>query len=165
MKLTHNQKKSIVNLYNKNYSSRRIAEIVLGRKSRKSTINDFLKTYNQASNSSLKTIFLDIETAPMKSYHWKRWKENIGQDQVLSESFIIAFSYQALGEEERYFSTITPTDILAENDRNLVESLHEIMNNANVIIGHNINKFDIPFINSRMVFHKLQPPNHYVVIM
>jgi len=167
MKLTHKQKKDIIELHNSNTPSREIARIVLGRKSRKSTINDFLKTYklNQINNNeSLKTIFLDIETAPMKSFHWKRWKENIGQNQVLSESFIIAFSYQFLGEEERYFLTTSPSDVLAENDSDLVHSLYDILNDADIIIGHNINKFDIPFINSRMAYYNIQPPTHYRTI-
>jgi hypothetical protein len=29
---------------------------------------------------SLKILLLDIETAPMKAYVWKRWKENISLD-------------------------------------------------------------------------------------
>ena len=32
-----------------------------------------------------KILIFDIETAPMRAYVWKRWKENISLDQTISE--------------------------------------------------------------------------------
>ena len=36
-----------------------------------------------------KILIFDIETAPMRAYVWKRYKENISLEQTISESFML----------------------------------------------------------------------------
>ena len=44
------------------------------------------------NHNKQKILFLDIETAPMRSYTWGRWKQNISLSQTISEWFIISWS-------------------------------------------------------------------------
>ena len=46
--------------------------------------------FNLPIANSLKVLFLDIETAPMVSYTWGRWQQNVGLDQTVSEWFILS---------------------------------------------------------------------------
>jgi DNA polymerase elongation subunit (family B) len=168
MKLTNHQIKEIYSLSNKGYSHRRIAEIVLDRRSRKSTVSDLLKKgVNPTLEEPIKKpiiVYLDIETAPCLGYYWKRWEENISEAQVVSESFIICYSYKLAGDEEIYFNVLNPTEIDTEDDSRLLKGLHKILSNSDIIIAHNGIRFDLPVIQTRMLFHGLTPPLPYKVI-
>ena len=166
MKLTENQIKLIFNLHNKGYSNRYIAETVLGRKSRQSTVNDLLKSlkHNKYSIKLPKILFLDIETAPCLGYYWSRWKTNIGQPQVVSESFIISYSYKLLSDVHVYHDVLTKEEIINEDDSRLVKNLHTILSNIEICVAHNGINFDIPIIQTRMLLHGLNEPLPYKVI-
>lgn len=51
-----------------------------------------------------------------------------------------------------------------ENDRAIVQDLWQILNDADVIIAHNGDKFDIPKINARLVAHELPPPKPFQTV-
>jgi hypothetical protein len=50
-------------------------------------------------------LFLDIETAPLQSYHWGLWDQNIGLEQIGTEWSILSFSAKWLGERRVIRST------------------------------------------------------------
>ena len=66
-------------------------------------VNEAKRKYKESlteGQKSLKILLLDIETAPMKAYVWKRWKENISLDQTISEWFMLCWSAKWLYSEE-----------------------------------------------------------------
>lgn len=50
------------------------------------------------------------------------------------------------------------------NDRELVKKLWQMFEEADVVIAHNGDEFDIKKANARFAFHKLQPPAPYMKI-
>lgn len=170
MKLTEAQKKQIVDLKNKGYSSRKIAEIVLGFKSKKSTINDFLNKYKttymfeEPILPKAKILFLDIENAPCIGYYWQRWKTTIHESQVKSESFILSYAYSWLGDEEVVVSYLKHNEVINEDDSRLVKELQKLLSEADIVVVHNGIDFDIPIINTRMVYHDIKQPLPYKIV-
>ncbi len=58
--------------------------------------------------TKLRVLLLDIETAPIQSYHWRLWEENISIDQVQVDWSILSFGAKWLGEPMRkavYYDT------------------------------------------------------------
>lgn len=108
-----------------------------------------------------KILILDIETAPLKAYVWKRWKENISLDQTISEWFMIAWSAKWLEEDATYSSVLTSKEILHEDDSRIVKNLWILLDEADIIIAHNGKNFDIPKINSRFILCGCVPPSPY----
>jgi uncharacterized protein YprB with RNaseH-like and TPR domain len=51
-----------------------------------------------------------------------------------------------------------------ECDQKLVTELWELFNQADVIVGHNGDAFDIKKSNARFIIHKLRPPSSYKTI-
>jgi hypothetical protein len=47
-----------------------------------------------------RVLTLDIETAPLESYTWGIWDQNIGLNQIKSEWTILSFSAKWLGEKK-----------------------------------------------------------------
>lgn len=106
-------------------------------------------------------LIVDIETAPMKAYVWKRWKENISLEQTISEWFMIAWSAKWLYAKSIGGEVLTPEEILKEDDSRIVKDLWEMVNSADVVVTHNGNQFDIPKMNSRFIIHNLPPTKPY----
>lgn len=119
------------------------------------------RLYRQSHKSIPKILLFDIETAPMKAYIWKRWKENISLDQTISEWFIICWSAKWLGSSEVFGDCLTPEESLKEDDSRVVKSLWKVLNEADIVISHNGKKFDIPKSNSRFIIHNLPPCTNY----
>lgn len=108
-----------------------------------------------------KVLIFDIETSPMKAYVWKRWKENISLEQTISEWFMIAWSAKWLYGKTVMGEVLTPEEALNEDDSRIVKSLWELINQADVVVAHNGNAFDIPKMNSRFIIHGLPPTKPY----
>lgn len=52
----------------------------------------------------------------MRAFVWKRWKENISLGQTISEWFMLCWSAKWLYSTEVYGESITPEDVLKEDD-------------------------------------------------
>jgi hypothetical protein len=132
----------------------------------KSTVSDHLRKYFKfkkvevepaegAVPQSAKILLLDIECAPTTAYVWGRWDQTVSQKQVVNEGYLLTYSAKWLGEE-----TIVSNRIYeAQNDEVLVRELSELMSNADLIVAHNAQKFDIPLIKTRMVALGMTPPS------
>lgn len=177
MKLSKNEEQRILELDKFGFSKRSIAEAVLGRSTRESTVRDFLKKTNRESTPKVKEILadsevvpspkilmLDIETSPTASWVWGRWKQNIYQDQVIQESFILSYAAKWLYDIDIISEVLTVDEVFSEDDSRLIESLSDIMDKADIIVAHNGQKFDIPIVNTRMLFHKIDQPSPYKIV-
>lgn len=103
-----------------------------------------------------KMLFTDIETSPNLAYVWKLFKENIPLDRLIDEGEILSYSY-AFGDDvpicftqDRYFSY-----------REFLKPLRKALDEADIVVGHNSNKFDLPIINSAFLREGLAPPSPY----
>ena len=172
MKLTKYEQQRIVELNERGFSARKIAELILGRSSRKSTVSDFLKSprppYKVETELELintpNILMLDIETSPTSAWVWGRWKQNIYQDQVIRESFVLSYAAKWLYDAKIFSEVLTVDEVFGEDDSRLIESLSILMDEADIIVAHNGQKFDIPIINTRMLFHKIDQPSPYKII-
>lgn len=167
MKLTEQEKNTILELKDKGLSNREIARRVLGRTSRKSTISDFLKVYCVETPYNIKSpkiLVFDCEVAPILSYVWGRWKQNIYQDQILQESYVLTYGCKWLGQEEIIFGNLSAGEALAEDDKRLVKEVHDLFDMADIIIGHNIIQYDTKVLNTRFLLYGLKPPKPYKCI-
>lgn len=127
----------------------------------KKMVKSSLSSTPPSVENKVKILILDIETTPMQAYVWKRWKENISLDQTISEWFMICWSAKWLNDDRAFGDCCTSDEMLAEDDMRICYSLWKVLNEADIVIAHNGNKFDIPKINSRFVVHGFLPPSPY----
>jgi predicted nucleic-acid-binding Zn-ribbon protein len=105
-----------------------------------------------------RVLTLDIETAPLESYTWGIWDQNIGLNQIKSEWTILSFSAKWLGEKKViYGDTGGNGPGLVRNDRPLLEQLWALLDNADIVVTQNGKKFDIRKINSRLIMAGFKP--------
>lgn len=111
---------------------------------------------------SAKVLLLDIETAPSLGWVWGKWEQNVID--FKQDWYILSFAYKWLGEREVHCVALPDFHGYAkerENDRALVQRLWQLMDEAEVIVAHNGDGFDIKKSNSRFISHGLPPPSPY----
>lgn len=108
-----------------------------------------------------KILIFDIETAPMQSYVWGLWKQNIHIDHIINEWFVICWSAKWLYSNEVLGDVITPDEILKQDDKRVVTSLWKLFDEADIIVAHNGDRFDIPRMKTRFIINGLKPPSPY----
>jgi hypothetical protein len=59
---------------------------------------------------------------------------------------------------------LTKDEVLANDDSRIMKNLWILLDNCNICIGHNSDKFDLKKINTRFLIHGLQPPSPYRTI-
>lgn len=106
-----------------------------------------------------KILLIDIETSPTKAFIWRMWKENIGNNQVIDHSFIMTFTAKWLGED-----TVIYNETRTEDDSAITWMMINLFDEADFVIAHNADRFDVPRINAAAIKNGLNPPSPYRVI-
>jgi len=106
-------------------------------------------------------LILDIETAPIKASVWGLWNQNIYIDQIISDWFMLTWSAKWLNSPNVMSNKLTSTEALNEDDSRIVKNLWNLLNDADIVIAHNGEKFDIPKIKARCLIHNLPPTSFY----
>jgi hypothetical protein len=108
-----------------------------------------------------KILILDIETAPIKAYVWGIWKQDVRLDAIISDWFILSWSAKWLYDARVMSDRLSGEEALKENDKRLVCGLWNVLDQADIVIAHNGNSFDVPKINSRFLRWGLAPTSPY----
>lgn len=125
------------------------------------------KTYNTCNHkpepidTGAKILILDIETAPIRAYTWGIWNQNIGINQIQSDWFCLTWAAKWLFEDKVYSGKISAKEVRSEDDNRIIKGIWELVNQADIVIAHNGEKFDIPKLNTRFIINGLQPPLPY----
>lgn len=95
-------------------------------------------------------LILDVETAAAEVLTFGRFKQNIGQDNILKEGgWLLCACWRWIGEEEVYYTFLTPEEVQKADDSRIIAHLFEEMQQADAIIAHNAVGFDHKVIQAR----------------
>jgi hypothetical protein len=111
-----------------------------------------------------KILLLDVETAPIRAFVWQLWKQDISLPQLISDFYILTWSAKWLEGKTIFSERLTGTEAVYEDDERIIRKLWAVIDDADIIIAHNGDNFDLMKINTRFVIHKLPPPSSYKTI-
>jgi rRNA maturation protein Nop10 len=106
-----------------------------------------------------KILYLDIETAPKTAWVWKFWKENISPKQLVEDEWIMSFSALWGDSDEIIYE-----ENHNEDDFEIVAKLIRLLDEADIVIGHNVKKFDCATISWRALVAEVPPPSPYKIV-
>jgi DNA polymerase elongation subunit (family B) len=107
----------------------------------------------------MKTVALDIETAPAICFSFTLWKANIGLEQIIEHPRIIAFSYQWEGSKKvGFFSEYH------NSRKEMLDAFHAILDEADVVLHFNGKRFDTPWIRGELAIEGYEPPSPFAEI-
>jgi len=108
-----------------------------------------------------RTLVLDIENSPILADVWGLWKNNVGLNQINRDWIIISWAAKWIDEDYTYSDALFhyKSDYKEdpEYDGNILRSLKDMLDEADIVIGHNSNRFDLPKIRARMIQHGILP--------
>ena len=104
----------------------------------------------------MKIFTFDIETSPHLSFHWGRWQQNISKIFTMEESRMICWAGKWYGEKE--ISFMSEWD---DGQDAMIEGIWTMLDEADVVIGFNSNKFDIKRVNAEFLRLGLGSPSPY----
>lgn len=111
-----------------------------------------------------RVLLVDIETLPMRVFAWTLSQRWINPDNIISDSFIVAWSAKWLFGDEVFSEVLTPDEAVKQDDKRILGSLWKLLDEANVVMAHNASDFDVKRINTRLLLNGFNPPSFYRVI-
>ena len=164
---------AVIALKKAGVTHRNIAKQVFGKKTAASSVWYILNEYyynKQEKKEGPRILIFDIETSPELGYVWGRFKQFLAPVQVKQRSFMLTWSAKWLGEDEVvddaiFYSRDVPEGGYGEkDDYEVVVSMWEYLDDADVVVAHNGLRFDLPYLNSRFAYHNLGMPSPFKVV-
>ncbi len=122
--------------------------------------------------AAARILYIDIETAPNVAYVWGHYEQNVID--YVREWYILCAAWQWEGEVdeegEPVVHTVAQPDFARDykrnraDDRRVVQKLHELLDEADVVIAHNGDAFDIKKMTARFLIHGMGPVSKFASI-
>ena len=109
-------------------------------------------------------LLFDLETSPNIGYTWGKYEQNVIM--FVRPWYILCVGYRWLGEDTTHVIGIddyTGNDDWSD-DSGVVQHIHSLFDEADILVAHNGDQFDIPKARARMIIHGLKPPSPSVSV-
>lgn len=123
------------------------------KKARVSKIRIPKKIVPKAPNGEIrpifKRLFFDIETSANIVFSWNiGYDLNISHDNIIQERAIICICYKWEHEKDVHYLRWNKGD-----DKQIIEEFSKIINEADEVIGHNSDQYDVKWFRTRCLYH------------
>jgi uncharacterized protein YprB with RNaseH-like and TPR domain len=102
----------------------------------------------------MKILMLDIETTPMQVYTWGLWDQNIGINQIIKNTEMMCFGAKWQGKKKVTFKSVHH-----DGKKAMLEELHRMMEEADILVGWNSAAFDHKHIKREFLEAGMEPPS------
>lgn len=109
----------------------------------------------------IKRLFFDIETSPNIGFFWDAgYRKTISYDNIIKERAIICICWKWAGEKKTYSLQWDES----QDDKRVLLDFMEVLNEADEAIGHNGDNFDLKWIRTRCLFHRIPAFPQYTTL-
>jgi len=112
-----------------------------------------------------KILLFDIENAPSLGWVWGKYEQDVIDFD--NEWYMLTFSAKWMGQKRTYVYGLPDFALYKkepENDLELLKVLWRYLDEADILIAHNGDKFDVRKTNARFLYHNIDPPTPYKTI-
>lgn len=111
-----------------------------------------------------KILLLDLETFPNVAYIWGAYEQNAIE--MKEDWYILSYAAQWFGQRKVVCRGLDDVKGLGDHNDDvfLVEEIHALMDEADIIVAHNGVDFDIKVANTRLIVHGFKPPSPYKTV-
>ena len=115
-----------------------------------------------------KILLFDIETALMEVYVWGLYKQRIPHTNIIKDKdgsekswFVLSWAAKWLFDDNVQSDIVTPSESKSRNDKRILKSIWKLLDEAEIVIGHNLDRFDIRKLNARFIDNDINPPSPF----
>jgi len=106
----------------------------------------------------LKTLFFDVETAPLLAYVWRLNQKWINPEAIAQDSFMLTWSARWREEGAKVASmAVSSREAKDQNDTRIIRKLGDLVREADIVVAHNVDRFDVPRLNTRLLLLEEEP--------
>jgi len=112
-----------------------------------------------------KTLLFDIETAPNLGFVWGKWQQDVIEFD--RDWYILCFCSKWLDKRKitcHALPNFKRYDVDREDDKRVVKKLWKLFDEADILVAHHGDPFDVKKANARFVAHDLPPPSPYKTV-
>lgn len=125
-------------------------------------MNNVVQLYHHDEEQPAKVLLYDVENTPITIRAWRTWDADAIR--VVDEWYMLSFAWKWLDEKQTQVLGLDDFPNFNKDpadDSDLIKKLHELFNQADILIAHNGNRHDQRKSNTRFVYHGLTPPSPY----
>ena len=118
-----------------------------------------------------KILMLDIETTPIPVWCWSLGKQYVQTHNMMKDDngktidwYILSWSAKWLYNDKVLSDVLTPKEAINRNDERVLQSVWKLLDEADIIIAHNGDRFDLRKIKARFLSNGIMPPMPYKTI-
>jgi DNA polymerase elongation subunit (family B) len=130
---------------------------------RRSVLRSIKRSHNTDSPPPTlpKILIFDIETSPIEAYVWGLYDQNIGINQIINDWFIITWSAKWLFSPTVISHRLSKKEAIKKDDKRIVKELWKLIDEADIVVAHNGDAFDIKKMKARFLKFGLTYPSPY----
>ena len=104
-------------------------------------------------------LYIDLEVSKSRIFNYGLRVPSgyINPEDLDKSYYIICWTASYVGSKMSWSDCVTPEEALVWNDARILPRLQELMDSADIIAGHNVDRFDIKRANTRFLLNKLEP--------
>jgi hypothetical protein len=102
-----------------------------------------------------KILYIDIETSPSLVYTFQFWNVNISPDKIVKPGGMMCFAYSWDDGE---------TQFVRGSSRAMAKKVYQLLDQADVVVTYNGNKFDIPHLQRHLTLNGYTSPSPFVSV-
>jgi uncharacterized protein YprB with RNaseH-like and TPR domain len=76
---------------------------------------------------------------------------------LLHESFLFCWAAKWGDEKRVRTGKLTPDEVDNQDDSRIAGDLADLVRDADIVVAHNADRFDVPRLNTRLLLHELEP--------
>lgn len=100
-----------------------------------------------------KILFYDVETSPNIVYTYDLWNAYIGQEKIIEPSRLLCWSASWLDSDQVMFDSEH-----ISGRKTMLRGIHALINEADILVSYNGDKFDIKVLNAEFILNGIDPP-------
>lgn len=124
--------------------------------------------YDQSTETKKdpRILIFDVETTPTLGYTWGKWQQNVLD--FIEGSHLLCFAYRWLGEDD--ITIVSQRQFKRNYRRNrrddvrVVQEMWNLFDEADIVIAHNGDRFDITKVQGRFAVHGMPKPSPFFTV-
>lgn len=109
----------------------------------------------------MKILILDLEISPILAAMWGIWNQNVNLSNITGESEILSWAAKWYGEDECHYSSLRIAGHTEAGKKRMLKEVHKLLDEADVVVTFNGDKFDLKILNQEFLLAGLTPPSPY----
>lgn len=93
----------------------------------------------------------------MLSYIWSARTEYVGPHLIHHDTFLLSWAAKWHGQKKTMSAVLTPDEAVGQDDARIVQQLADLVREADIVVAHNGDKFDVKKLNARLLLLQQEP--------